>query len=144
MKWREEYSVYPLFNPMSVIAEGTAVFAAELLMPFKERVTFEQKVLFLLAGLDSDKVEEYFRIVEVTKALDYVYIEAAIKYLDGNFTEEETVNWLIKYKLDSKEKARRRLKFIQQYRSYVINLYVGYNIVKNYIESTGGTPDNNE
>ena len=101
-------------------------------------------MLFLLAGLDSDKVEEYFRIVEVTKALDYVYIEAAIKYLDGNFTEEETVNWLIKYKLDSKEKARRRLKFIQQYRSYVINLYVGYNIVKNYIESTGGTPDNNE
>ena len=51
---------------------------------------------------------------------------------------------MIKYALFSPERAHKRLRFIQQYRSYVINYNLGYDIVKNYIESNGGTPENIE
>ncbi len=141
--WKE-YTVYPLFSPQSLIAEGAAVFASELVMPKSERLTFEREVLFPLTGLDSNKVKEYYRIFKLTSVLSYAVNEAARKYLDGSFTEEDAISWLIKYELVSPERAHQRLKFIRQYRSYVINYNLGYDIVKNYIESNGGTPDNIE
>jgi hypothetical protein len=42
----------------------------------------------------------------------------------------------------SKERAEKRLSFIDKYRSYVINYNLGKDIVKNYIEKNGGTKDN--
>ena len=68
--WKE-HTVFPLFSPKALIAEGTAVFAPELLTPLNERLSFEREVLFPLAGLDSNRVEEYYRIHKVTRALDY-------------------------------------------------------------------------
>ncbi len=68
-------------------------------MPFKERNFFEREMLFPLAGLDSDKVEEYYWIEKLTSALSYAVNDATRKYLDGSFTEEEAINWLKKYPL---------------------------------------------
>ncbi len=68
-------------------------------MPFKERNFFEREMLFPLAGLDSDKVEEYYWIEKLTSALSYAVSNATRKYLDGSFTEEEAINWLKKYPL---------------------------------------------
>ncbi|MCG6913486.1 hypothetical protein LJE86_06175, partial [bacterium BMS3Abin03] len=56
--------------------------------------------------------------------------------------KDETVSYLQKYLLFSKEKAKKRLAFIEQYRSYVINYNLGEDIVKSYIEKNGGTKDN--
>src|SRR5881275_1782863 len=47
-----EFTVYPLFSPQSLIAEGTANFGIEVAFPGRERVTYEQQTLFPLAGLD--------------------------------------------------------------------------------------------
>jgi hypothetical protein len=49
-KWIE-FSVYALFSPQSLIAEGTANFGIEVAFPGKERIMFEKEVLFPLAGL---------------------------------------------------------------------------------------------
>ena len=46
-----EYSLYPLFSPQSLIAEGTGNYGIELAFPGGERVAFEKTVLFPLAGL---------------------------------------------------------------------------------------------
>ena len=139
-----EHTVYPLFSPQSLIAEGTAVFGSNLVMPFDQRVVFERDVLFPIAGLDSHKVEEYYQIDQLTRKLRYAGTEAARNYLDGVFAEEETINWLMTYELISRERALQRLRFFRQYRSYVINYTLGYTIVNDYIESNGGTPDNIE
>jgi hypothetical protein len=42
------------------------------------------------------------------------------------------------------DRARQRLRFIEQYRSYVINYNYGLDMVKNHIESRGGTADKPE
>jgi hypothetical protein len=45
-----EFSVYPLFSPQSLIAEGSANYGIEIAFPRNERVEFERSVLFPLAG----------------------------------------------------------------------------------------------
>jgi hypothetical protein len=124
--------------------EGTAVFGSELVMPYQQRLIFEREVLFPMAGLDPNRVEEYYQIDKFTRKLRYAATEAARKYLDGSFSDEEAISWLMTNELISRERALQRLKFFRQYRSYVINYTIGYTIVKHYIESNGGTSDNIE
>ena len=55
-----EFSVYPLFSPQSLIAEGTANYGIEVAFPGDERLAFERDVLFPLAGLDPSRRDEYY------------------------------------------------------------------------------------
>ena len=49
-----EFSVYALFSPQSLVAEGTANFGRDVAFPTKtERMKFEKEVLFPAAGIDS-------------------------------------------------------------------------------------------
>jgi len=41
----------------------------------------------------------------------------------------------------SADRARQRVRFIDTYRSYVINYNLGQDLVRRYIESHGGTAD---
>lgn len=137
-----EFSVYILFSPQSLIAEGTANYGIEVAFPGEERIKFEKDVLFPLADLDAGQAELYYKVLELQKNLSYAAIEAARNFLNGKWNEQQTIQWLVKYNLRSKESAVKYLDFIKKYRSYVINYNVGYDIVKNYIERNGGTSDN--
>jgi hypothetical protein len=44
----------------------------------------------------------------------------------------------------SKERAEQRIRFIDAYRSYVINYNVGQDLVRDYINRNGGTVNNPE
>ena len=57
---------------------------------------------------------------------------------------DEAVDWLTTYSLMSRDRAEKRLRFIEQYRSYVINYNLGQEMVGQYIESRGGTPEQPE
>ena len=136
-----EFSVYPLFSPQSLIAEGSANFGIEVALPGKERVQFESKTLFPLAGFDPDRADEYYTIQEVKGKLDNAGNEAARNYLDGRWKEREAAEWLVTYALYSPERAAQRVKFIEKYRSYVINYNLGQEMVRGYVERRGGTAD---
>jgi hypothetical protein len=136
-KWME-FTVYPLFSPQSLIAEGTANFGIEMAFPGEERVEFEQEVLFPLAGFPGTGAAEYYRIHGLFLKLAYAGNEAARKYLDGEFTREKAVEYLMSYALMSADRALQRTKFFDKYRSYVINYNLGQDMVKRYIESAGG------
>ena len=49
--------------------------------------------------------------------------------------------WLERYALMPHDRAAQRVRFFDQYRSYVINYNLGKDLVRTYIESRGGTPD---
>ena len=138
-KWME-FTVYPLFSPQSLIAEGTANFGIEMAFPGEERVEFEREVLFPLAGIPGEGAREYYRIHGLFLKLAYAGNEAARRYLDGEFTREKAVEYLMSYALMSAERALQRTKFFDQYRSYVINYNLGQDMVKRYIEAAGGVP----
>jgi hypothetical protein len=139
-KW-VEFSVYALFSPQSLIAEGTANFGIEVAFTGNERLNFERDVLFPLAGLDPSAAEQYFKMFDLVSHLSYAGNEAARRYLDGRCSKEDTVTWLMNYALMPRERAEQRVRFFDQYRSYVINYNLGLDLVRKYIEHRGGTAD---
>ena len=135
-----EFSVYALFSPQSLIAEGTANFGRDVAFPNKtERMKFEKEVLFPAAGIDASRADEYYTVQELMKQLDYAANEAARRLINGEIDENAAVQWLQKYALMDPARAQQRVKFIQRYRSYVINYNLGEDMVRRYIEKRSGT-----
>ena len=133
-----EYTVYPLFSPQSLIAEGTANYGIEVAFPMASRLLFERDVLFPLAGIDPNRVAEYYAVLDLVDRLSYAGNEAARQYLDGKIDRAAAVVWLEKYALYTRPRAEQRVKFIEQYRSYVINYNLGKDLIRAYIEKRMG------
>jgi hypothetical protein len=137
-----EFTVYPLFSPQSLIAEGTANYGIEVAFPGPARIEFERSKLFPLAGIDPARAAEFYEVQALVEQLSYAGNEAARLYLDGTIDRDAAAVWLQKYALMPKDRAAQRVRFFDQYRSYVINYNYGKDLVRRYIESRGGTADN--
>jgi hypothetical protein len=137
-----EFSVYPLFSPQSLIAEGTANFGIDVAFPAQDRVAFERSAIFPAAGLDPAGAAEYYDVLTLVDRLSYAGNEAARRYINGQLDAKGAANWLERYALYSSPRAAQRVRFIDQYRSYVINYNLGKDMVKRYVESNGGTAAN--
>ena len=136
-----EYSVYPLFSPQSLIAEGTANYGVEVAFPTAERVTFEREVIFPAAGLDPAGAAAYYEVKELVDQLSYAGNEAARNYIDGKTDAKGAADMLMAWGLYSRPRAEQRVRFVDQYRSYVINYNLGQDLVKAYVERLAGTGD---
>ncbi len=134
-----EVSVYALFSPQSLVAEGTANYGIEVAFSEKERLAFERSVLFPAAGLDPARVDDYYSIQKAVDRLSYAGNEAARRYLNGEIDRPAAVTWLTNFAMMSPKRAEQRTRFFDEYRSYVINYNLGKDLVKQYIESRGGT-----
>jgi hypothetical protein len=130
-----EFTVYPLFSPQSLIAEGTANYGIEVAFPGAERLAFERDVLFPLAGLDAMRAEAYYRVQALADRLAYAGNEAARGYLNGRMNRSQAVDWLMRYSLMSRPRAEQRTRFMDQYRSYVINYNLGKDLIQAYLEA---------
>ncbi len=137
-----EFSIYPLFSPQSLIAEGTANYGIEVAFPGKERARFEREHLFPLAGLDAGQAERYYEIADKVSALSYAGNEAARRYLNGEIDAAAAARQLTTFALMPPKRAEQRVRFIDKYRAYVINYNLGQDLVGRYVESQGGTTDN--
>ena len=133
-----EYTVYPLFSPQSLIAEGTANHGIEVAFSLAERIIFEKEVLFPLAGLDAKRVQEYYEVLALMDRLSYAGNEAARRYIDGTIDRAGAAAWLEKYALYTAPRAEQRVKFIDQYRSYVINYNLGKDLIRAYLTRKSG------
>jgi len=130
-----EFSVYALFSPQSLIAEGTANYGKEVVFTKPERMKFEQEVLFPAAGIDPALAKEYYALQALTQELSFAGNEAARRFLNGEMDADTAAAWLEKYALMEPKRAQQRVKFIEQYRSYVINYNVGEAMVRRYVET---------
>jgi len=142
-KW-QEFTIYALFSPQSLIAEGTANFGIAMAFPGEERVAYEREVLFPLAGIDPARAESYYAVHALVQRLAYAGNEAARHYLNGQMPRAQAADWLVRYALMSPERAEQRTHFFDKYRSYVINYNLGQDLVQESIERRGGTVDNPE
>lgn len=136
-----ETSLYPLFSPQSLIAEGSANYGIQLAFPEEEKIAFCKETLLPLAGLDTTGITAYFKALESVSKLNYAGNEVARGILNGNMTDDEGIEFLIKYGFYSPDKAKQRIAFTRKYRSYVINYNYGKDLIAKYIE---GRADTNE
>jgi len=132
-----EYSVFPLFSPAALIAEGSANYGVDLAFPDSQKMEYERDVLFPLAGLGPGKALLLHKLNSLTKRLGHAQSATAQLYLDGNISREEAIDQRQKYGLISRSRAEQSVRFIEQYRSYVLNYNLGQDIVNEYIESQG-------
>ena len=134
-----EISLYPLYSPQSLIAEGSANYGIEMAFPGAEASAFAKKSLNPLAGLDTAEIDLYFQALSLKSQLNYARNEAARGLLNGTMNEKEALRWLVDYALMNHELAAKSISFIRKHRSYVICYNYGLDLVRNYIESRGGT-----
>lgn len=139
--WRE-YTVYPLYSPTSVLAEGSSNHGIDLAFPGPERLAFERDVLYPLAGLDPATAEAFWRVQMATEELGGARLTIARMYLDGEIDRERAIALSQRYLLLSRARAEQSVTFTQTYRSYVLNYGWGRDLVRRYIER--GNPDARE
>lgn len=132
-----EMSVYPLFSPMSFVAEGSANYGIDLAFPGEEGTRYEREVLFPLAGLDPSTADRKAQLGALTRRLARAEYTIADDYLAGRIETAEAIRRLMKYTLADEAKATQRLRFIDTYRSYIINYGLGRDVVQAWVERQG-------
>lgn len=130
-----EFSIYPLFSPLSLIAEGSANYGITLAFPDKQQV--ERDVLMPLAGIAPAADDRYWRVQNAVAALSGARLTIAQQYLDGEIDRDTAVALSQRYLLLTPERADQSISFTQQYRSYVINYGLGEAMVSRFIEAGG-------
>ncbi len=130
----QEFSIYPLYSPQSLIAEGSANYGIDLAFPNDEKIKFEQETLYPLAGLDPNSAAAYQKLQDARKDLAGVRFTISSHYLNGEINRDQAIALTQKYGLVNKERARQTIDFTDQYRSYVINYGLGQKMVADYIE----------
>ncbi|MFM8533413.1 MAG: hypothetical protein ACKOEC_07450, partial [Acidimicrobiia bacterium] len=83
-------------------------------------------------------VAEYYSVLSLVDRLSYAGNEAARLLIDGKIDRNGAIAWLEKYAMYTKPRAEQRLKFIDQYRSYVLNYNLGKDRVRAYVEKRMG------
>jgi hypothetical protein len=132
-----EFSIFPLFSPQALIAEGSANYGVDLSFPDDDKSQYERDILFPLAGLDPEKASTLNRLNKLTRKLSHAITATAQAYLDGKISRDEAIEQRRKYALTSRDRAEQSVRFIEQYRSYVLNYNFGKDVVKAYIEKQG-------
>lgn len=135
-----EMSVYPLYSPMSLVAEGSANYGIDLAFPGDEGAEFERRVLYPLAGLDPATADRKAELMRLTRRLARAEYTIADDWLSGRVGREATIERLMTYTLAPRDKAEQRLRFIDTYRSYVINYGLGRDMVEAWVARQGGDP----
>jgi hypothetical protein len=132
-----EMSVYPLYSPMSFVAEGSANYGIDLAFPGDEAAVFERNVLLPLAGLTGAPVEDKTRLNALVRRLGRAEYTIADAYLAGRIDRAEATRLLSQYMLTTPERAAQRVRFIDTYRSYIINYGLGRDVVQAWVERQG-------
>lgn len=134
-----ELSVYALYSPQSLIAEGSANYGIEVAFP--DRAAFLRDALFPIGGLPPAEAERYVAVETLHQRLGYVDNEAARRFLDGHITREQAQAYLVRYGLHSPERAAKFMSRIEVSRSYVINYNYGRDLIADYVARQGGHAD---
>ncbi|MEW5249296.1 hypothetical protein [Microbulbifer discodermiae] len=136
-----EFSVYPLFSPQSLIAEGSANYGIELAFPGGEKTRFEKEVLYPLAGLNPADADSYARVLGLLEKLRFAENEIARQYINGEIDGDRAVELFQQVTLMSPAKARQRQRFVDTYGAYVINYNWGKQLVGDYVQREASTDE---
>ena len=129
-----EYTLLPLYSPRAIISEGSAEYGVKMAFPGDSAMIYERDVLAPIAGIDASRIEDYYALREATSALQPAYYTIAAGYLDGTMEREEVIAAMMKYQLATRQRAEQSLRFMDTYRSYIINYGLGEDIVAEFVE----------
>jgi len=136
-----EMTVYPLYSPQSLIAEGSANYGIDMAFPAEQRVAFERDSLFPLAKLDPKLAQQNAAVRQVVERLNYARNEVARRYLDGQIDSAGAAREMSRYWLSTPAASAKTVRFINENRAYVINYNLGRDLVAAWVARAGGASD---
>ena len=107
-----EYSVYPLFSPQSLIAEGSANYGIEVAFPGGERDELRARRAVSARGSRSREGRCLCGGAGARKPLSYAGNEAARRLLDGAIDSTAAAKWLEITRCTIPTRAAQRVRFI--------------------------------
>ena len=137
-----EFAVLPLFSPQAVIFEGSGDLASFVAFPGDSRNAFLRDVIMPIAGISSADLDTAQVVRELRHDMRYAVIDAARKYLDGQWSKEHTTEWLTTYALVAPEDLDSWFAFTERYRAYRINYVLGEDLVLSFVRKEN--PDGDE
>ncbi|HYN46997.1 MAG TPA: hypothetical protein VES64_09930, partial [Allosphingosinicella sp.] len=108
--------------------------------PGTQRLDFERRVLYPLAGLSPEGAETYLELQNAIEELGGARFTIARDFLEGRITREQAIELTRRYSLASRARAEQTIAFTIQFRAYVINYGLGQDMVRTYIEAAGPDP----
>ena len=137
-----EFSVYPLYSPQSLIAEGSANYGIDLAFPESSKADTERDILMPIAEIAVPADDRYWQLLAAIERASGARLTIAQQYLDGEIDRATAVALTQKYQLVSPQRAEQSISFTDQYRSYVINYGLGETMVRAWVER--GKPSRDE
>ena len=128
-----EFSVFPLFSPQGVIFEGSGNVAERVAFPGASKNAFMRDVILPIAGIEDVDLETRDRYLAAAEQMSYAGIEAARKYLDGDWDRAQTEDWLVNIAMTSPDNIDAWFGFTERYRAYRINYVLGEDLVDAYV-----------
>ncbi|MEO6290173.1 MAG: hypothetical protein ABIO76_09645 [Ginsengibacter sp.] len=140
-----ENSLYALFSPQSLIAEGSANYGINLVFPDNNsKVAFSKEVLLPLTGLDTTGITSYFQALAIRGQLDFARNEVGRGIVNKTMDSITIMRWLNNYGLMNEETAQKSIRFINVNRSYIINYNYGMELIKSYVEAKSNDDSSSE
>ena len=135
-----EMTVQPTFSPQSLASEGLATYAVEMAFSEAERERIEREQLFPVAGLNPREAQRYLRVERLVDRLHSAELAVASCYLDGELEFVRAGSALQDRALMAHTEAT--LKYLNEFRSYVVTYTKGRDLVESYVRSRVGQVDN--
>jgi hypothetical protein len=133
-----EISMYALFTPQALIAEGTAEYGVDMAYTEDEKIQLAKNILLPLAGLDTAGITTYIKTWPLLEQMDYGQTEITRGFLDLTMSKKQFMHWYMDYGVSASP------DFMKQYRSYIINYSYGKDLVAAYISRHGGAGKNKD
>lgn len=137
-----EQASFLLHSPAAVIAEGIATTATEIIFPNGGEHTWNAEQLLPAAGMAFESAAAMQRLAQAQHALRSVAANAAIFYHTGQFTRDQTLDYLQTYALSSPGRAAKSFQFFTNplFRSYIFTYTHGYDLIAAAANNRDKTP----
>lgn len=127
-----EFSMHPLYSPQSVIAEGIAETAGEIIYSQDEALAYMRDSIARRLGKRDLDFPKLMKISSLFDDLRSVAANASILLFSEMLPESEVFDYLRQFALIDRAFAEKRLQFLKIYRGYIYTYYYGYDLLKAY------------
>ncbi|HWZ18511.1 MAG TPA: hypothetical protein VNW73_06920 [Ktedonobacteraceae bacterium] len=130
-----EQSIFPIISPQSVISEGIATSACELIFSPEEAEQWLAEHIYPEAGIEPDTVD----IAKLRKALELLEYpvggNAAFLLHEGR-SDDEVMKYLIKYSMLPDEEVLKYLEFLKVpfQQAYIFTYFYGRQLIKPWLQ----------
>jgi hypothetical protein len=133
----QEFGIQLLDSPESVLAEGIATSALEVVMDISEQAIWITDDLCKVAGLNLsfEEVQTELQIQHARADLNYAAGNAALMLFEEFQSQADVLEYLRHYQLLSPTQADKRLEFIHHARAYVYTYTTGYDLLEPLLAS---------